>query len=68
MGMARGPCTFRQQDIARAIRAAFAAGATRAQVQVGGITITAEKTDEGQRIVRGADNEWDVLPAGEGPR
>jgi hypothetical protein len=64
--MGRGPCTFRQGDVTRAIRAVFAAGAARAQVQVGGIVITAEKTASGDVIVRGAGNEWDAPPAGEG--
>jgi hypothetical protein len=66
--MPRGPCTFRQQDVTRAIRAAFAAGAVRAQVQVGGIVITAEKSAGGQVIVHRGGNEWDAAPAGEGPR
>jgi hypothetical protein len=66
--MARGPCTFRQQDVTRAIRAAFAAGATRAKVQVGGITVTAEKIDQDRHIIPIEDdeNEWDAPLAGEG--
>lgn len=64
--MTRGPCTFRQLDVTRAIRAAFAAGATRARIQVAGIVLTAEKTAEGcGTIVAGDKNEWDTLPAGE---
>jgi hypothetical protein len=67
--MARGPCTFRQQDVARAIRAAFAAGATRAQVQVGGITVTAEKTIKGDAIISQSEaNEWDISLAGDETR
>jgi hypothetical protein len=66
--MARGLCKFRQQDVARALRAAFAAGATRAQVQVGDILITAEKAPDGEAIVHGGDNEWDAPLAGEGTR
>jgi hypothetical protein len=65
--MPRGPCTFRQRDVTRAIRAAFAAGATRAQVEVGGVTITAEKPGEGTaKLVAG--NEWDTPLAGERPQ
>jgi hypothetical protein len=68
--MARGPCTFRQRDVTRAIRAAFAAGATRAQVQIGGITITAEKTNTGDAIVSATEpiNEWDLSLGGERSR
>jgi hypothetical protein len=61
--MARGPCTFRQLDVTRALRAAFAAGATRAQVQLGSIVVTAEKIAEGQDIIATGDrNEWDTPP------
>jgi hypothetical protein len=65
--MARGHCTFRQQDVTRAIRAAFAAGATRAQIQIGGITITAEKTNTGNAMVSATEpiNEWDLSLGGE---
>jgi hypothetical protein len=66
--MARGSCTFRQKDVARAIRAAFAAGATRAQVQVGGITITAEKIPADQAIVSTSGNEWDTPLAEQVPQ
>jgi hypothetical protein len=64
--MARGPCTFRQLDITRAIRAAFAAGATRARIQIGGIIVTADKGVEGERVALPDVNEWDTPPAGEG--
>jgi hypothetical protein len=66
--MARGPCTFRQQDVTRAIRAAFAAGAARAQIQIGDILITAEKTAAGQATVDSSGNEWDIPPASERPQ
>jgi hypothetical protein len=63
--LSRGPSTFRRQDVTRAIKAAFAAGATRARVEVGGITITAEKNESGEGIVVGSEaNEWDAPPAG----
>jgi hypothetical protein len=59
--MSRRPCTFRQQDVTRAIRAAFAAGATKAQVEIGGIIITAQKIEEEQGKVVGPNgNEWDA--------
>jgi hypothetical protein len=50
----------------RAIRAAFAAGATRAKVQVSGMTVTAEKIDQDGRIIitEDGENEWDAPLAG----
>jgi hypothetical protein len=64
--MTRGPCTFRQQDITRAIRAAFAAGATKARVEIGGIVITAQKIEEEQgKMASPGGNEWDAPLAGE---
>jgi hypothetical protein len=65
--MPRRPAQVIQADVARAFRAAFAAGATRAQVQVGDILITAEKAPNSEAIVRCGDNEWDA-PPGEGTR
>jgi hypothetical protein len=63
--LSRGPSTFRRQDVTRAFKAAFAAGATRARVEVGGIVITAEKIGEGEAIVTlGEPNEWDAPVAG----
>jgi Protein of unknown function (DUF3631) len=63
---ARGPCRFRQRDVTRAIRAAFAGGAVRAQVQVGDILITAEKTVDGDAILSDGGNEWDAPPSEKG--
>jgi hypothetical protein len=57
--MKRGPCTFRQQDVTRAIRAAFAAGASRAEIRVGEMVITAEKATSGDVKVQ-SGNEWDT--------
>jgi hypothetical protein len=57
----RGPCRFRQLDVTRAIQAAFAAGARKAQVEVGGIVITALKFEEEQDSRTSCDrNEWDA--------
>jgi hypothetical protein len=65
--LSRGPCTFRRQDVTRAIKAAFAAGATRARVEVGGITIIAEKAGkEEANLTDDGANEWDALAAGKG--
>ena len=68
MIMPRRPAQITQADVTRAFRAAFAAGATRAQVQVGDILITAEKALDGEAIVRGGDNEWDAPPERQGTR
>jgi hypothetical protein len=58
--MPRARCTFRQQDVVRAIKAAFAAGAARAQVQIGGIVITAERTANGKLdVISGDDADLD---------
>jgi hypothetical protein len=64
--MIRGLCKFRQRDVVRAFRAAFAAGAARAQVRVGDILITADKTGDGEAMMRDSGNEWDAPPAREG--
>jgi hypothetical protein len=66
--MARGPSTFRQKDVTRAIRAAFAAGATRAKVQVRQFTVTAEKGSDDDHMAASkiGENEWDTGPVGEG--
>jgi hypothetical protein len=62
--MGRSPCTFKQQDVTRAFRAAFAAGATRAEIKVGPIAIVAEKAPDSQIVRNVGENEWDVAPAG----
>jgi hypothetical protein len=58
--------TFRKLDLTRAIQAAFAAGARRSQVQVGGIKSTAEKTTRQRYRGMQRVNERDTRPAGEG--
>jgi hypothetical protein len=47
--MARAPCTFRQQDLTRALRAAKAAGVTvdiRIDRRSGDFVVTMRRTDE----------------------
>ena len=64
--MSRSPSAFKQTDLTRAFRAAFAAGATRAEIKVGPMEIVVERAVDGKAIVRTAyENEWDVPPAGE---
>lgn len=59
--MARRPCTFRQQDVTRAIRAAAAAGVEIASVEIdkdGKIVVVVAG-----KLVKDANegNEWDRL-------
>jgi len=57
--MPRGPTTFRQRDVAAAIKAAKAAGCTIARVEVGRdgkvvLVLTKGEIDE-------KENEWDEV-------
>jgi hypothetical protein len=55
--MSRAPCTFRQQDVTRALKATVAAGIAVQRIEIdktGKIVVVTGKTDEG-RVV----NEWD---------
>jgi hypothetical protein len=64
--MGRRSCTFRQQDVTRALRAALAAGLVVDKVEidrVGKIVIVAAKADYPAADAR--DNEWDAAPASE---
>jgi hypothetical protein len=58
--MSRGPATFRQSDLARALRAARAAGLEIARVEVdrtGKITVIPGKPDSGDQEQEGS-NDW----------
>jgi hypothetical protein len=57
----RGPCTFRQQDVTRAIRAAMAAGAKVARIEIdrtGRIVLITEAAGTSETMPQ-AENEWD---------
>ncbi len=59
--MSRGPCTFKQNDVTRAVKAVVAAGVEVARVEVdkdGRIVVVAGKSvpDEGR-----GGNEWDSI-------
>jgi hypothetical protein len=64
--MSRGPSTFRQQDVARALRAATAAGLIVHRFEIdrtGKIVVVAAN---GQYAASDpSQNEWDAAPAGE---
>ncbi len=60
--MARGPCTFRQQNVTRALRATRAAGIEVQRVEIdkdGKIVVVAGKPTEPPREGEDECNEWD---------
>ena len=61
--MARGPCTFRQQDVTRALRAAKAAGVmVRVEIEAGKIALVMTgKPQEGEAEQGRGDNVWDRI-------
>ncbi len=60
--MARGACTFKQQDVTRALRATVAAGieVKRIEIDKDGkiIVVTGKPAEMGEAIGQGS-NEWD---------
>ena len=66
--MSRRPCTFRQADVTRALRAAKAAGYTVDKMkidQAGNIVIVMRMGNADYSIGVSYDNEWDTEPADE---
>ena len=60
--MSRGPCTFRQQDVTRALRATAAAGIEVEHFEIGRdgkIVIFAGKSKD--PAGEGKDNEWNDI-------
>jgi hypothetical protein len=60
----RGPNLFRQRDVQKAIKAAFAAGAQTVRIQVGGVTVLADREQSIHTEVTTAPseaNEWDCI-------
>jgi hypothetical protein len=60
----RAPCTFRQTDVTRALRAARAAGFERVRVEIdpaGNIAIVAQANDAPSRDETEGTNEWDRI-------
>ena len=62
--MARGPCTFRQLDVTRALRGAAAAGIPVQRVEIdkeGKIVVITGKSPESPRDSEDKRNEWDEV-------
>jgi hypothetical protein len=63
--MSRGPTTFRQRDVAAAIRAAKAAGCTIVRVEIGRdgkvILVLANAETPPAETASNSGNEWDAL-------
>jgi hypothetical protein len=65
--MSRGPCTFRQPDVARLLKAAKAAGCPVDRIEIFdrfGNKIVAVLGPGGHTVSVNSHNEWDA-PAGE---
>jgi hypothetical protein len=61
--MARGPCTFRQQDVTRALRATVAAGIEVQRIEIdkyGKIIVVAGKPPKSSLDDGDQRNEWDM--------
>jgi hypothetical protein len=61
--VSRGPCTFRQRDLAAAVKAVVAAGCEVARVEVGKdgkIVVVTGKPEEPVNNVGNDTNEWDA--------
>ena len=54
--MARGPCTFRERDVTRAIRAVEAAGKKIRKVSI----VIEIAQDDDAATIDGESNEWDA--------
>ena len=62
--MPRGPLTFRQQDVTRALRATVAAGIEVRRIEIdknGKIVVVAGSPPESPRDSVDQRNEWDVV-------
>ena len=59
--MSRGPCTFRQQDVTRALKATVAAGLNVQRVQIGKDGKIIIETGKPEAADRAEPNEWDSV-------
>jgi hypothetical protein len=55
----RGPNLFRQRDVEKAVKAAFAGGATTVRIEVGGVTIVADKSQPIQSVPAPIGTGWE---------
>jgi hypothetical protein len=63
--MARGPCTFREKDVTRAVNAVRKAGVKIAAVKIdrdGAIEIIANSVESAEVTETESQNEWDRIP------
>jgi hypothetical protein len=61
--MPRAPCTFRQKDVTRALRATIAAGIEVQRIEInkdGKIIVVTAKPTEPAEVLTGG-NEWDRI-------
>jgi hypothetical protein len=61
--MTRRPCTFKQNDATRLLRAAKAAGASKAHIEVedGKMTMDVDLNGRSNGAAHAGDNEWDEV-------
>jgi hypothetical protein len=61
--MARGPCTFKQQDVTRALRATVAAGIAVQRIEINrdGKIIVVTGQQQEPSAERQGGNEWDNI-------
>jgi hypothetical protein len=59
--VSRGPCTFKQRDVRRAIKAAKAEGLHVVAILTDGTVVTSDKPTELVPLVPDEANEWDDL-------
>jgi len=62
--MSRAPCTFRQSDLTRAVKAVKAAGENVARVEVdsaGKIVVVTVRPEDAANGEKSGKNEWDAV-------
>jgi len=59
--MSRGPQTFRQRDVIKAVKALAAAGKSVAEIRVDKTGAHIVVAEEGEKTKQADSNSWDVL-------